>query len=108
MDNLVIRRIEVKQLDYGLSPVGGLALVGHYLKALTPQWARLDGALPVRGGVSNSDVVRSYLGLLATMASINAASLVSEATISHSTSTPSLPLLPSSAAATWPSSAPAR
>ncbi len=59
-----MRRIEVKQLDYELRPVGGLALVGHYLEALTPQWARLDGALPVRGGVSNSDVLRSYLGLL--------------------------------------------
>ena len=59
-----MRRIEVKQLDYDLTPVGGLALVGHYLKALTPQWARLDAALPVRGGVSNSDVLRSYVGLL--------------------------------------------
>ena len=39
-------------------------MVGHYLKALTPQWAKLDGVLPVRCGVSNSDVVRSYLGLL--------------------------------------------
>jgi hypothetical protein len=63
-DNSVMRRIEVKQLDYDLTPVGGLALVGHYLRALAPQWARLDGALPVRGGVSNSDVLRSYLGLL--------------------------------------------
>jgi hypothetical protein len=26
--------------------------VGHYLKALTAQWARLDAALPVRGGVT--------------------------------------------------------
>ncbi len=64
VDNLAMRRIEVKQLDYDLTPVGGLALVGHYLKALTPQWAKLDGVLPVRGGVSNSDVLRSYLGLL--------------------------------------------
>ena len=64
VDNFVMRRIEVKQLDYDLTPVGGLALVGHYLKALTPQWAKLDGVLPVRCGVSNSDVLRSYLGLL--------------------------------------------
>ena len=63
-DNSAMRRIEVKQLDYDLTSVGGLALVGHYLKALTAQWARLDAALPVRGGVSNSDVLRSYLGLL--------------------------------------------
>ena len=64
VDNSVMRRIEVKQLNYDLTPVGGLALVGHYLKAMTPQWAGLDSALPVRGGVSNSDVLRSYLGLL--------------------------------------------
>ena len=64
VDNLMMRRIEVKQLDYDLTPVGGLALVGHYLRAMTPQWARLDGELPVRCGVSNSDVLRSYLGLL--------------------------------------------
>jgi len=63
-ENSVMRRIEVKQLDYDLTPVGGLALVGHYLKALGPQWAALDRLLPVRGGVSNSDVLRSYLGLL--------------------------------------------
>lgn len=31
-----MRRIEVKQLDYDLTPAGGLALVGHCLKALTP------------------------------------------------------------------------
>ena len=58
-----MRRIEVKQLDYDLTPVGGLALVGHYLEAMAPQWAKLDAALPVRSGVSNSDIVRAYLGL---------------------------------------------
>ena len=63
-DNSAMRRIEVKQLDYYLTPVGGLALVGHYLKALAPQWAGLDRVLPVRGGVSNSDMLRSYLGRL--------------------------------------------
>ena len=42
VDNSVMRRIEVKQLNYDLTPVGGLALVGHYLKAMTPQWAGLD------------------------------------------------------------------
>jgi len=59
-----MRRIDVKQLDYDLTPVAGLALVGHYLKALQPAWQRLDTALPVRSGVANSDVLRSYLGLL--------------------------------------------
>lgn len=59
-----MRRLTVKQLDYDLTPVAGLALVGHYLEALQPQLAQLDAALPVRSGVTNSDIVRAYLGLL--------------------------------------------
>ena len=54
----------VKQLNYDLTPVAGLSLVGHYLQTLQPIWSALDAALPVKGGVSNSDVLRSYLGLL--------------------------------------------
>ncbi|WP_415840596.1 transposase, partial [Roseateles saccharophilus] len=50
--------------DYDLTPVAGLALVGHYLKAVQPVLARLDKALPLKTGVANSDIVRSYLGLL--------------------------------------------
>ena len=63
-DNVGMRKIEVKQLEYDLTPVGGLALVGHYLEAMAPQWAKVDAALPVRSGVSNSDIIRAYLGLL--------------------------------------------
>jgi hypothetical protein len=37
-DNPVMRRIEVKQLDYGLTPVGGLALAAKDLKALGSHW----------------------------------------------------------------------
>jgi Transposase DDE domain group 1 len=59
-----MRTIEVKQLKYDLTPVAGLALVGDHLKALAPAFASLDATLPVRGGVSNSDIVRSYVGLL--------------------------------------------
>jgi Transposase DDE domain group 1 len=59
-----MRTIEVKQLKYDLTPVAGLALVGDHLKTLAPVLARLDAALPVRGGVSSSDIVRSYVGLL--------------------------------------------
>ena len=59
-----MRKLIVKQLDYDLTPVAGLALVGHYLKAMQPVLGRLDAALPVKGGVANSDIVRSYLGLL--------------------------------------------
>ncbi len=59
-----MRTIEVRQLKYDLTPVAGLALVGDHLKTLAPVLTRVDAALPVRGGVSNSDIVRSYLGLL--------------------------------------------
>ena len=60
-----MRTIEVKQLKYDLTPVAGLALVGDYLKTLAPVFGRLDQALPVRTGVPSSDIVRSYVGLLA-------------------------------------------
>lgn len=60
-----MRRIEVKQLDYDLTPVAGLALLDEYPKALHPAWQRLDGAaLPVRSGVADSDALRNYCGLL--------------------------------------------
>ena len=59
-----MRPIQVKQLDYDLTPTAGLALVGHFLKTLVPALADLDAALPVRTGVATSDIVRSYLGLL--------------------------------------------
>jgi len=59
-----MRPIIVKQLDYDLTPVAGLALVGHHLKRLSPVLEQLDKALPVRTGVSNSDILRSYVGLL--------------------------------------------
>ena len=49
-DNSGMRTIEVKQLKYDLTPVAGLALVGDHLKTLEPVLARLDAALPVRGG----------------------------------------------------------
>jgi hypothetical protein len=59
-----MRPIQVKQLDYDLTPTAGLALVGHHLKTLAPVLAEVDAALPVRSGVASSDIVRSYLGLL--------------------------------------------
>ncbi len=59
-----MRTIEVKQLKYDLTPVAGLALVGDHLKILSPVFGALDKAMPVRSGVANSDIVRSYVGLL--------------------------------------------
>jgi Transposase DDE domain group 1 len=60
----LMRPLIVKQLSYDLTPVAGLALVGHHLQRIEPTLAEIDRALPVRGGVSTSDVLRSYLGLL--------------------------------------------
>ena len=59
-----MRSLIVRQLDYDLTPVAGLALVGHLLQAMRPVLTRIDAALPIKGGVANSDIVRSYLGLL--------------------------------------------
>ena len=59
-----MRPLIVKQLDYDLTPVAGLSLVGHLLNTLKPVLADIDRQLAIRGGVANSDVVRSYLGLL--------------------------------------------
>jgi hypothetical protein len=59
-----MRQLIVKQLDYDLTPVAGLALVGHQLQRLATVLKQIDSALPVSGGVANSDILRSYLGLL--------------------------------------------
>jgi hypothetical protein len=59
-----IRRFIVKQLNYDHTLVAGLALEGKYLKALQALLGRRDAALPIKNGVRNSDIVRSYLGLL--------------------------------------------
>ena len=59
-----MRTLEVKQLHYDLTPVAGLALVGHHLRFVAPVLTGLDAALPLRTGVSHSDIVRSYVGLL--------------------------------------------
>lgn len=59
-----MRPLIVKQLNYDLTPVAGLALVGHHLRRLQAAFKQMDKALPVRTGVKTSDICRSYLGLL--------------------------------------------
>jgi hypothetical protein len=59
-----MRQIIVKQLDYDLTSVAGLALVGPHLQRLAPVFEQIDQTFPVKLGVSNSDILRSYLGLL--------------------------------------------
>jgi hypothetical protein len=51
-----------KQLTYDLSGQAGLALIGKCLKRINLN-ALVDPAFPVRG-LANSDVLKSYLGLL--------------------------------------------
>jgi hypothetical protein len=59
-----MRQFIVKQLDYDLTPVAGLALVGHHMQRLVPVFDEIDQALPVKTGVTNSEILRSYVGLL--------------------------------------------
>ncbi len=59
-----MRPIQVTRLKYDLTPMAGLALVGHHLNCIAPVLAQVDSALPVRSGVASADIVRSYLGLL--------------------------------------------
>jgi hypothetical protein len=54
----------IKKLPYDLTSNAGLALVGQYMKRLEIS-ARVERKFPVgSGGISNSDIVKSYLGLL--------------------------------------------
>ena len=53
----------LKQLPYDLSNQAGLALIGKYLKRININ-ALVDPAFSVRSGIANSDILKSYLGLL--------------------------------------------
>ncbi len=53
----------IKKLPYDLSSHGGLAFIGKYLKRINVP-ALIDPAFPVRSGVANSDILKSYLALL--------------------------------------------
>jgi hypothetical protein len=54
----------IKKLPYDLTSNAGLALVGQYIKRPGIS-ARVDRKFPVGVvGISNSDILKSYLGLL--------------------------------------------
>jgi len=54
----------IKRLPYDLTSNAGLALVGRYMKRLGVD-GRVDRKFPVGvGGIANSDILKSYLGLL--------------------------------------------
>ena len=52
-----------KRLPYDLSSHAGLAFIGKYLQRINLN-ALIDPAFPVRSGIANSDILKSYLGLL--------------------------------------------
>ena len=53
----------IKKLPYDLSSHAGLALIGQYLKRIRVD-SLIGPAFAVRSGVANSDILKSYLGLL--------------------------------------------
>ena len=53
----------IKKLPYDLSSHAGLAFIGKYLKRVNVN-ALIDPKFPVRSGVANSEVIKSYLALL--------------------------------------------
>ena len=53
----------IKKLPCDLTSTAGLALVGRYLKRINLN-ALVDPQFPVRAGISNSDILKSYLALL--------------------------------------------
>ena len=53
----------LKQLPCDLSHQAGLAWVGKYLKRININ-SLIDPAFSVRSGIANSDILKSYLGLL--------------------------------------------
>jgi hypothetical protein len=53
----------IKKLPYDLSSHAGLVFVGKYLKRVNVN-ALIDPIFPVRSGVANSEILKSYLALL--------------------------------------------
>ena len=54
----------IKKLPYDLSPHAGLAFFGKSIKVNS----LIDSAFPVGSGVANSDILKSYVGLLCSTA----------------------------------------
>ena len=61
--NTIMTNFIIKKLSYDLSSHAGLALIGQHLKS-TKLKSLLDSAFPIRAGIANSDVLKSYIALL--------------------------------------------
>jgi hypothetical protein len=53
----------IKKFPWDLSSLAGLALIGYYFKSSKLK-SLLDSARPIRAGIANSDVLKSYIALL--------------------------------------------
>ena len=58
-----VTKFKIKKLSYDLTSHAGLAIVGDYFKSIKLD-SLIDSAYRVRSGALNSDVLKSYLGLL--------------------------------------------
>jgi hypothetical protein len=58
-----VTKFKIKKLSYDLTSHAGLAIVGDFFKSIKLN-SLIDSAYPVRSGALNSDVLKSYLGLL--------------------------------------------
>jgi hypothetical protein len=58
-----ITDFRIKKLPYDYSFHAGLVFIGKYLKPVNVN-ALIDPKFPVRAGVANSDILKSYLALL--------------------------------------------
>ncbi len=59
-----MRRFIIEECDSNITPHSGLALVGAAINRHTQLVPQLDGMIPLRHGISHSDLIKSYLGLL--------------------------------------------
>ena len=61
-----MKRFILEQSDAEIISHGGLSLIGQAIKQYTNLTQALDKGIALRHGIKHSDVVKSYLGLLAT------------------------------------------
>lgn len=59
-----MKRFKIEKSDREITATSGLALIGQAIRRHTHLCTSLDKQVPLRHGISHSDVMKSYLGLL--------------------------------------------
>ena len=59
-----MKRFKIEQSTKDITATSGLALIGQAIRRYTNLASSLDNQVPLRHGISHSDIVKSYLGLL--------------------------------------------